>query len=58
MVDKLFSFRGFRGEAEDSPIQLARTFRRMAGFGDAEIDTIAADAEADSEEEGWRAPVG
>ena len=58
VVDKLFSFRGFRGEAEDSPIQLARTFRRMAGFGDAEIDTIAADAEADSEEEGWRAPVG
>src|SRR5438445_404704 len=32
VVDKLFSFRGFRGEADDNPIQLARTFRRMAGF--------------------------
>src|SRR6266436_1710749 len=47
VVDKLFSLGGFRGEGEDSPIQLARTFRRMAGFGDAEIDTIAADARAD-----------
>jgi uncharacterized ferritin-like protein (DUF455 family) len=58
VVDKLFSFRGFRGEADDSPIQLARTFRRMAGFGDTEIDTIAADAEAGSDQEEWRAPVG
>jgi uncharacterized ferritin-like protein (DUF455 family) len=58
VVDKLFSFRGFRGEADDSPIQLARTFRRMAGFGEAEIDTIAADAEAGSNREGWQAPVG
>ena len=40
-VDKLFSFRGFRGEADDNPIQLARTFRRMAGFAEAEIDEIA-----------------
>ena len=48
VVDKLFSFRGFRGEAEDNPIQLARTFRRMAGFDDAEIDEIAeASEEAD-----------
>ncbi|HEY4409910.1 MAG TPA: DUF455 family protein [Acidimicrobiia bacterium] len=58
VVDKLFSFRGFRGEGEDSPIQLARTFRKMAGFGDAEIDTIAADARDDADEEGWKAPVG
>src|SRR5947208_6211836 len=51
VVDKLFSFRGFRGEAEDNPIQLARTFRRMAGFDDAEIDEIAeASEEADVSE--------
>jgi uncharacterized ferritin-like protein (DUF455 family) len=41
VVDKLFSFRGFRGEADDNPIQLARQFRRMAGFDDREIDEIA-----------------
>ena len=41
VVDKLFSFRGFRGEADDNPIQLARQFRRMAGFNDDEIDEIA-----------------
>jgi uncharacterized ferritin-like protein (DUF455 family) len=41
VVDKLFNFRGFRGDADDNPIQLARTFRRMAGFDDSEIDTIA-----------------
>jgi uncharacterized ferritin-like protein (DUF455 family) len=41
VVDKLFSFRGFRGEADDNPIQLARRFRRMAGFDDREIDEIA-----------------
>jgi uncharacterized ferritin-like protein (DUF455 family) len=41
VVDKLFSFRGFRGEGEENPIQLARTFRRMAGFDDAEMDEIA-----------------
>jgi hypothetical protein len=29
----------------------------MAGFGDEEIDTIAADSEADSQQEGWKAPV-
>src|SRR5581483_10696354 len=57
VVDKLFSFRGFRGEGDDSPIQLARTFRRMAGFADGEIDTIAADSAADSQQEGWKAPV-
>ena len=57
VVDKLFSFRGFRGEGDDSPVQLARTFRQMAGFGDAEIDTIAADAATDAQQEGWKAPV-
>jgi uncharacterized ferritin-like protein (DUF455 family) len=41
VVDKLFSFRGFRGEGEENPIQLARKFRRMAGFEDSEIDEIA-----------------
>jgi uncharacterized ferritin-like protein (DUF455 family) len=45
VVDKLFSFRGFRGETDDNPIQLARTFRRMAGFDDTEIDEIAAVSE-------------
>ena len=58
VVDKLFSFRGFRGEGGDSPVQLARKFRRMAGFVDEEIDVIAADSEADAHQEGWRAPVG
>ena len=40
IVDKLFSFGGFRGEDEDSPIKLARRFRELAGFSDAEIDEI------------------
>jgi uncharacterized ferritin-like protein (DUF455 family) len=38
-VDALFC--GFRGEREE-PIRLARSFRRQAGFGDEEIDEIAA----------------
>ena len=41
VVDKLFSFGGFRGERDENPIQLARKFRRMAGFADSEIDEIA-----------------
>lgn len=41
IVDKLFSLGGFRGEEEDSPIQLARRFRQLAGFDDSEIDEIA-----------------
>ncbi len=41
VVDKLFSFGGFRGERDENPIQLARKFRRMAGFADAEIDEIS-----------------
>jgi uncharacterized ferritin-like protein (DUF455 family) len=40
VVDKLFSFGGFRGEDDDSPIKLARRFRELAGFSDSEIDEI------------------
>ncbi len=41
VVDKLFSFGGARGDTEDSPIQLARRFRELAGFTDDEVDKIA-----------------
>src|SRR4051812_48264422 len=41
VVDKLFSLGGTRGDEEDSPIRLARRFRELAGFDDAEIDEIA-----------------
>lgn len=41
IVDGLFNFRGQRGEEEDSPIRLARQFRKMAGFSDDEVDEIA-----------------
>ena len=41
VVDKLFSFNGFRGEDDDSPIQLTRRFRELAGFSEEEIDEIA-----------------
>lgn len=41
VVDGLFNFRGQRGEEEDSPIRLARQFRKMAGFTDDEVDFIA-----------------
>jgi uncharacterized ferritin-like protein (DUF455 family) len=41
VVDKLFSFGGFRGERDENPIQLARKFRKMAGFADSEIDEIS-----------------
>ncbi len=41
VVDKLFSFNGLRGEDDESPIQLTRRFREMAGFTDEEIDDIA-----------------
>jgi uncharacterized ferritin-like protein (DUF455 family) len=40
-VDKLFSIGGFRGDEEDSPIRLAKRFRELAGFDDAEIAEIA-----------------
>jgi uncharacterized ferritin-like protein (DUF455 family) len=46
-VDKLFSFGGFRGESDESPIHLARQFRRLAGFDEDEInDLVDAAAEA------------
>jgi hypothetical protein len=41
IVDKIFSLGGARGEEEDAPIKLARRFRELAGFDDAEIDEIA-----------------
>ena len=40
-VDKVFSFGGFRGEEEDSPVRLARRFRELAGFDQSEMDTLA-----------------
>jgi uncharacterized ferritin-like protein (DUF455 family) len=51
-VDKIFSLGGFRGETDDNPVQLARKFRRMAGFSDEEIDElseVALEAQADAE---------
>ena len=41
VVDKLFSLGGFRSDEDDSPVKLARRFRELAGFEDAEIDEIA-----------------
>jgi uncharacterized ferritin-like protein (DUF455 family) len=41
VVDKLFSLGGFRGEEDDSPVRLARRFRELAGFEEAEMDTLA-----------------
>ena len=41
-VDALFSQGGFRGERAENPVHLARTFRRMGGFADEEIDAISA----------------
>ncbi len=40
-IDKLFSLGGFRSEHDDSPVSLARKFRSMAGFSEAEIEEIA-----------------
>jgi uncharacterized ferritin-like protein (DUF455 family) len=51
-VDKLFSFGGFRGEAEENPVHLARKFRTLAGFSEEEITElvdIAAEAQAEAE---------
>ncbi|MEK7423890.1 MAG: DUF455 family protein [Actinomycetota bacterium] len=39
-VDKLFSFGGFRGETDESPVHLARHFRSLAGFSDEEIEEL------------------
>jgi uncharacterized ferritin-like protein (DUF455 family) len=50
VVDKLFSGGGFRGDEEDSPIRLARRFREMAGFSEAEMDEIGAQARAARDE--------
>ncbi len=55
VVDKLFSFGGFRGEDDDNPVQLARRFRELAGFDDAEMEEIAElsrEARAEVEERG------
>ena len=41
VVDKLFSGGGLRGDDAESPIKLARRFREMAGFTEAEVDEIA-----------------
>ena len=51
-VDKLFSFGGFRGEEEENPVHLARTFRSLAGFSDNEISELvdtAAEAYAEAQ---------
>jgi uncharacterized ferritin-like protein (DUF455 family) len=49
-VDKVFSFGGFRGEEEDSPVHLARKFRGLAGFTEEEItDLVDVAAEAYTE---------
>lgn len=41
VVDKLFSFSGFRADDDAAPVQLTRKFRAMAGFTTEEIDEIA-----------------
>jgi uncharacterized ferritin-like protein (DUF455 family) len=51
-VDKLFSFGGLRGESDENPIHLARTFRSLAGFTEEEITDlvdVAAEAQAEAE---------
>jgi uncharacterized ferritin-like protein (DUF455 family) len=49
-VDKLFSFGGFRGEDDESPVHLARKFRSLAGFSAEEIkDLVDISAEAYAE---------
>jgi uncharacterized ferritin-like protein (DUF455 family) len=41
VVDKLFSYGGTRSDSQESPIGLARRFRELAGFTDAEVEEIA-----------------
>jgi uncharacterized ferritin-like protein (DUF455 family) len=54
-VDKLFSFGGFRGEVDRVLLLLARNFRRLAGFSDAEItDLVEVSAEAYAEAQAHR----
>ena len=51
-VDKLFSFGGFRGEDDESPVHLARRFRQLAGFSSEEIKElvdISAEAYAEAQ---------
>jgi len=53
VVDKLFSFGGFRGDDDDNPVHLARRFRELAGFDDtemAEIAELSREAKAEVEE--------
>lgn len=50
IVDKMFSYGGTRSESEQSPIGIARRFRELAGFSEAEIDEIAAVSHAALEE--------
>ncbi len=55
VVDKLFSFGGFRGEEDENPVQLARRFRELAGFDDDEMTEIAElskEARLEAEEQG------
>src|SRR3954447_2774233 len=40
-VDAIFNLGGFRGEDEENPIQLARNFRKLAGFTEDENDSLA-----------------
>jgi uncharacterized ferritin-like protein (DUF455 family) len=41
VVDKLFSYGGLRSDSPESVFGLARRFRELAGFSEAEIDEIA-----------------
>jgi len=41
VVYKLFSYGGTRSDSEESPIGLARRFRELAGFTEAEVEEIA-----------------
>lgn len=44
VIDGLFSLGGLRGDDDESPIKLARDFRRLAGFTDEEIEGVAEQA--------------
>ena len=49
-VDAIFNLGGFRGEDDENPIQLARDFRRLAGFTEGENDSLAALARESTEQ--------
>ena len=57
VVDKLFSFGGFRGEEDDSPVQLARRFRELAGF-DRRRSTRSARSSSEARQRGRGSPAG